>query len=77
MKWIISVIFIQYGSYIIYSLGWSLICYLIKKKNSHGSISKIPDWKVEMVFQDLLLMSSKDASPTKDDVIVESDRKSL
>ena len=53
---------------------WGLICYLIKKKNSYGSISKIPDWRIEMVFQDLLLMNSLDLYPPKNVATQESDR---
>ena len=57
LNWLIYVVLIQYGSYVVWSLIWGLVCCLIKKKNSFASIARIPDWRVEMVFQDLSLMS--------------------
>ena len=55
--WIAYVTGIQYGCYLLFYLGWGLICFLLKRKNILKKISRIPDWRVEMVFQDLLLMS--------------------
>ena len=57
LNWLIYVVLIQYGSYLVWTLLWGLICFLIKKNNSVASISRIPDWRAEMVFQDLALMS--------------------
>ena len=57
LNWMIYVILIQYGSYLVWTLIWGLVCYLIKKNNSVASISRIPDWRVEMVFQDIALMN--------------------
>ena len=49
LKWTIFVVMIQYASFIVWALVWGLICFL-KVKKSGESISKIPDWRVEMVF---------------------------
>ena len=57
LNWLIFVVFIQFGSYLIWCLVWGLICFLIKKNNTAASISRIPDWRIEMVFQDLALMN--------------------
>ena len=57
LNYLIYVVLIQYGSYLVWSLIWGLVCFLIKKNNDAASISRIPDWRVEMVFQDLALMS--------------------
>ena len=57
LNWMIYVVLIQYGSYLVWTLIWGLVCCLIKKKNSVASISRIPDWRVEMVFQDIAMMS--------------------
>ena len=54
--WILYVISIQYGGYIVWYSLWGLVCCLMMKSN-RNSISKSPDWRVEMVFQDLLLMN--------------------
>ena len=55
---LIYIVLIQYGSYLVWCLIWGLVCCLIKKNDSPVSISRIPDWRVEMVFQDLALMSA-------------------
>ena len=49
LKWLIFVVMIQYCSFIVWALVWGLICSLPAKKSGE-SISKIPDWRVEMVF---------------------------
>ena len=57
-NWMLYVIFIQYASYIVWYSLWGLVCCLIKKmKNDKYAINRIPDWRVEMVFQDLLVMN--------------------
>ena len=57
-NWMLYVIFIQYASYIVWYSLWGLVCCLVKKKkNDKYTIYKIPDWRVEMVFQDLLVMN--------------------
>ena len=53
IQWVLYVIMIQYGSYLFFYLGWGLICFLVKNTNT---ISHIPDWRVEMVFNDLVLI---------------------
>ena len=57
LNWMIYVALVQFGSYLVWCLVWGLICFLIKKNNTAASISRIPDWRVEMVFQDLALMN--------------------
>lgn len=57
LNWLIYVVLIQYGSYLVWCLVWGLVCCLIKKDNNAAKISRVPDWRVEMVFQDLAMMS--------------------
>ena len=59
LNWLIYVVLIQFVGYLVWCLVWGLICCLIKKNNSPNSISKIPDWRAEMVFQDLAMMSAQ------------------
>ena len=66
LKWTLFVIMIQYGSYVAWPMFWGLVCFLTKK-NRGRSISKIPDWRVEMVFQDLLLLNISQRGSSKDD----------
>ena len=49
LKWLIFIIMMLYGSQIVFSSVWALICFLLAKKSGE-SIAKIPDWRVEMVF---------------------------
>ena len=57
LNWLIYVVLIQFGSYLVWCIVWGLVCCLIKKDNSAAKISRIPDWRVEMVFQDLAMMN--------------------
>ena len=50
LKWMSFVIMIQIGSYLFWSMLWGSICFIAKRNNLFGQISRIPDWRVEMVF---------------------------